>query len=120
MTQKHKLISLFLSYNFIANKLVPKPDPNHARVKLTTGMFAFSEATWEPRANFYLEKGILKLKEKDWSNIMKAAAEYSSVIKLLEKPSPSKKRHVSPTEEEMELAWNESGSDRDSGLEKSD
>jgi hypothetical protein len=105
-------------YDFVANKLIPKHDPNHAGMKMTTGMFAFCETVWEPRANFYLEKGISKLKEKDWGNIMKAASKYSSVIKLLEKPSPSKKRHLSPTEEEMELAWNDSGSDH--GLDKSD
>jgi hypothetical protein len=38
-------------------------------------MFAFSENFWKGRVEFYLEKGISKLKEKDWKHIMKAAAE---------------------------------------------
>ena len=53
-------------YDFVTNKLIPKHDPNHPMGKLTTSMFAFSEAAWESRAKFYLEKGISKLKEKDW------------------------------------------------------
>jgi hypothetical protein len=42
-------------------------------------MFAFSETIWEPRAEFYLEKSISKLKEKEWGSIMDAAAEYSTI-----------------------------------------
>jgi hypothetical protein len=86
-------------YDFDTNKLIPKPDPNHPTKKPTTSIFAFSETTWESRAELY-EKGILKLKEKDWINIMNAAAEYSNVISPISK---GKKRAV--TEEESELTW---------------
>lgn len=77
-------------------------------------MFSFSEAIWEPRANFYLEKSILKLKDKEWKKIMDAAAEYSNVIK---KPlSKGKgKAHIKITEEELELEY-DSGSDGDSEM----
>jgi hypothetical protein len=92
-------------YDFDANKFIPKPDMSHPMQKLTTSMFAFSETTWEPRVEFYLEKSILNLKEKDWESIMSGAAEYSN-IRL--KPSPSKRKgnnRVQATEEELELEY---------------
>lgn len=97
-------------YDFDAGKLIPKPDPNHAKQKLTTSMFAFSEAIWEPRAEFYLEKSILELKDKEWKKIMDAAAEYSNVIK---KPSSKGKGRacVKTTEEELELEYDSGSSD---------
>lgn len=61
-------------------------------------MFAFSETTWQPRAELYL-KGILKLKEKDWKNIMKAVNENPSINTFL------KKGRAAATEEEMDLVW---------------
>ena len=67
-------------------------------------MFAFSEMTWEPRAEFYLEKSILKLNSKGWEGIMNAAAEYSSAMK----PSSSKgkgKAKLAVTEEEWDLEY---------------
>jgi len=96
-------------YDFVTNKLVPKPDPSHPTKKPTTTMFAFSETVWEPRAEFYLEKGISKLKEKDWENIMNAAANYSNILKA---PMSKGKQHApAPTEEELELAWDEDEAD---------
>ena len=86
------------NYDFVVNKLVAKPDPNHSSKKATTGMFAFSETVWEPRVAFYLEKGISKLKEKDWGNIMKAA-DYSNGILL------KGKQRAAVTQEELELLW---------------
>lgn len=97
-------------YNFDTNKLIPKPDPNHPLQKLTTSMFSFSEGAWEPRVRFYLEKGILNLKDKEWDDIMDAAGEYSSIMK----PSKGKgkaRSHVQMTEEEQELKYD---SDSDS------
>jgi len=77
-------------------------------------MFAFSEAAWEPRATFYLEN-IMKLKEKDWKNIMNAAAEYSNAIKSDNSSSTTRKR-FSMTEEELDLVWDsESESDSEMG-----
>lgn len=91
-------------YDFVTNKLIPKPDPNHPMGKLTTSMFAFSEATWESRAKFYLEKGISKLKEKDWKKIMDAAAEYSNARRLDNPSAAAHKQHL-VTEEELDLVW---------------
>jgi hypothetical protein len=68
-------------YDFDTNKLIPQPDPGHPMQKLTTSMFAFSETTWEPRAAFYLERSIAKLKEKEWERIIDAATEHSNIIK---------------------------------------
>jgi hypothetical protein len=77
-------------------------------------MFAFSETIWEPRAECYLEKGISKLKEKDWENIMKAAANYSTLIKL--SSTLKGKQRVVATEEELDLVW-DSDSDSDKNSE---
>jgi len=57
---------------------------------------------------FYLEKGISKLKEKDWKNVMKGAAEHSAFISK----STSLQKASQPTEEELEMDW-ESDSDAD-------
>ena len=108
-------LSLHNDYDFETNKLIPKPDPNHPMQKPTTSMFAFSEATWEPRAEFYLEKSISMLKDKEWKNIMDAAAEYSNVIKVMQFPSKGKgkaRSRVEVTEEEQELEY-DSDSDSD-------
>ncbi len=91
-------------YDFEANKVIPKPDPNHP-TRGSTSLLAFGEPTWEPRARLYLEKGILKMKEKDWKNIMKVVAETTTILK--------KKGHhggACLTEEDAELSW-ESESD---------
>jgi hypothetical protein len=64
-------------YDFVTNKLIPKSDPSHPGKKPMTTMFAFSEGPWKPRVDFYLEKGVAKLKERDWKKIMMAAAHYS-------------------------------------------
>ena len=93
-------------YDFLTNKLVPKPNPSHSLKRLSTNMFAFSESSWKCRAEFYLEKGISKLKEKDWTNIMKGAAEHSAFVSKLSSASARKE----PTEEELEMVW-ESDSD---------
>jgi hypothetical protein len=91
-------------YDFNINRLIPKPDPSHPMQKLTTSMFAFSEMIWEPRVEFYLEKSIIKLKEKEWEGIMSAVAEYSNVIQV--KPSQAKgKGRAQQTEEEHELEY---------------
>jgi hypothetical protein len=104
-------------YDFDTNKLIPKADPGHPTQKPTTSMFAFSETTWEPRAELYLEKSIAKLKEKEWERIMDAAGEYSNIIKG--KPSKGKekvKSKVQPTEEERELEYDsDSASDTKTG-----
>jgi hypothetical protein len=99
-------------YDFHTNKLIPQPDLTHPMKKSTTAMFAFSESSWEPRVAFHLEKGIPKLKERDWDNIMKAAAEYSNFMQV-NKPN-SKKSRIVATEEELELSW---GSDSDAKQE---
>ena len=93
-------------YDFLSNKLIAKPDPTHPK-KYTTNMFAFSESSWEPRALFHLEKGISKLKTKDWEGIMTAAAEYSSVINL-KVDKPKKNLALATEEEELELSWEDS------------
>ena len=67
-------------------------------------MFAFSEAAWVSRVEFHLEKGIAKLKEKDWTNIMIAAAEYSNAINKASDPATRRKGDAM-TEEELELVW---------------
>lgn len=64
-------------------------------------MFSFSEASWEPTVALHLEKGIPKLKEKDWDNIMKGAAEYTNFTEN----KASKKKGIVATEEELELSW---------------
>jgi hypothetical protein len=81
--------------------------------RLLTNMFAFSESSWKCRAEFYLEKGILKLKEKDWKNIMEGAAEYSAFVS--KSKSSSVQKALEPTEEELEMAW-DSDSDVDGGV----
>ena len=99
-------------YDFKLKKLISKPDPSHPSKKATTAMFAFSEAAWEPRTMVYLEKGVSKLKEKDWKKILEAASEYSNVIKQKSAAlSKGKEREVA-TKDEMELAW-DSDSDSD-------
>jgi hypothetical protein len=94
------------NYDYTSSKLIPKPDPTHPTQKLTTSMFAFSEAIWEPRVEFYLEKSVVKLKDKEWDAIMDAASEYSPVIKAKQAPLKGKARsHVQATEEEHELEY---------------
>ena len=68
-------------YDFVTNKLIPKPDPNHPNRKPTINMFAFSKACWKPKVDFYLEKGIVKLKEKDWKNISNTVTKSSNFVK---------------------------------------
>jgi hypothetical protein len=74
-------------------------------------MFTFSEMIWEPRIAFYLEKGVMILKPKDWERIMTVAAQYSGVLK----PSSSKskgKKCMPMMEEELQLQWeSDSGSE---------
>jgi len=101
-------------YDFVTNKLIPKPDPSHPMKRLSTNMFAFSESSWKCRAEFYLEKGMLKLKEKDWKNIMEGAAEYSVFVSK-SKSSRSEQKASEPTEEELEMDW-DSDSDVDGGV----
>ena len=81
-------------YNFEVGKVIPKPDPNH-RTRVSTTTLAFSEPIWEPRARWYLEKGILKMKEKDWKNIMKVFAHNPT----------AKKKGRAPLKDEDELSW---------------
>ena len=91
-------------YNFATNKPIAKRDPRDPTRKPTKAMFTFSETMWEPRVMFYLEKGVMNLKPKDWERIMTAAAAYSGVSK----PSSLKlkgKQHMSVTEEELQLQW---------------
>lgn len=97
-------------YDFESNKLVPKPDPSHPTKRLSTNMFAFSEGSWKCRVEFYLEKGISKLKEKDWTSIMKGAADHSAFISKSTSSARSAKKALEPTEEELEMEW-ESDSD---------
>ncbi len=93
-------------YDYATNKLIPKPDPAHPAQKPTISMFAFSETIWEPRVEFYLEKSISKLKDKEWEAIMNAASEFSNVIKAKQAPSKEKgKTRVQATEEERELEY---------------
>jgi hypothetical protein len=80
-------------------------------------MFAFSESSWKPRVELYLEKGISNLKEKDWKNVMKAAAEYSNFVALKSDPITNARKAPEPTEEELELNWD---SDSESGGKDSD
>jgi len=68
-------------------------------------MFAFSENAWKPRIEFYLEKGISNLEDKDWKNVMKAAAEYSTFVTKPEPATSSAQKASEPTEEELELEW---------------
>lgn len=89
-------------YDFDMNKLVPKPDPSHQKKKFTTSMFVFSETAWQARVELY-GKAILKLKEKDWKNIMSAVAEYSNVVKT--STTSKGKNHAAVTEEDLELTW---------------
>jgi len=64
-----------------------------------TSVLAFGESIWEPRARFHLEKGIAKMKEKDWKRIMTAVANNASTNSL------KKKGRMPVTEEEAELVW---------------
>jgi len=110
-------LALHNDYDFETNKLIPKPDPNHPMQKPTTSMFSFSKAIWEPRAEFYLNKGISKLKDKEWESIMNAAAEYSNII--MEKQCPSKgkqKARVQATEEERELEYDSDSESSDKAV----
>jgi len=78
-----------------------------------TNMFAFSEAAWKSRVEFYLKKGIAKLKEKDWENIMKAVMQLSNFVKPDE---PWRTMN----EEELELKWDsdlDPDADHDAGAE---
>ena len=100
-------------YNFATGKLVPKPDPSHSNKCPSTNMFAFSETSWKHQVEFYLEKGISNLKDKDWETILKAAAEYSTFVILKSDPLASTHKALEPTEEELELKW-DSGSDSES------
>jgi hypothetical protein len=75
-----------------------------------TGMFAFSETIWDPRVVFYLKKSITNLKDKEWDNIMEAAAEFSSILK----PSKEKgkvQNYMQRTEEEQELEYDSNSDD---------
>ncbi len=100
-------------YDFTLNKFIPKPDPSHPNKKLTTNMLAFSEALWKPRVEFHLEKGIVKLKKKDWKNIT------DGVTKLVGMDSEAGRTNRNVTEEELELAW-ESESDGEVGAKGGD
>jgi hypothetical protein len=90
-------------FDFNTNKPIPRANPNHPTKKVSATMFAFSEQLWEPRARFHLEKGILKMKEKDssWRNIMKAIADNPVAASALKRD-----RTPAIAEEELELAWN--------------
>ena len=84
-------------FDFQSNKVIPRVDPTNP-TKVTTSMLAFGEPIWEPRARLYLEKGIVKMKDKDWKSIMKAIADIAG--------TSLKKRSYAPvTEEEAELSW---------------
>jgi hypothetical protein len=93
------------NYDFVANKLIPKPDPSHPMKRLSTNMFAFSKSSWKGRAEFHLGKGISKLKEKDWTKIMTAAAKYSIFISKSKSSASVIPEATGPTEEERELEW---------------
>ncbi len=96
-------------YDFVLNKFIPKTDPGHPNKKLTTNMFAFSEALWKPRVEFFLEKGVAKLKKKDWKNIMDRMTQLSNFA-VMDVEAGGTTR----TEEELELAWeSDSGSSDD-------
>jgi hypothetical protein len=98
-------------YDFVTSKLILKADPSHLLKRPSTNMFAFSESTWKPRIEFYLEKGISNLEDKDWKNVMKAVAEYSTFVT---KPATSSTKKASgPTEEELELEWDADSDDQD-------
>jgi hypothetical protein len=96
-------------YDFVTNKLIPKPDPNHPNRKPTINMFSFSEACWKPKVDLYLEKGIGKLKEKDWKNILNAVAKCSNFVK------PSQSTGKILTQEELELVWDSESDDGEAG-----
>lgn len=98
-------LSINGDYDFATNKLVPKPDPSHPTKRLSTNMFAFSESSWKSRVEFYLEKGISKLKEKDWTNIMKGAAEHSAFISKSTSSASGAPKALGQTEEEKEMEW---------------
>jgi hypothetical protein len=92
-------------YDFEANKVIPKPDPSYP-TRLLTSILAFGKSIWEPRARFHLEKGIMKMKEKDWKRIMTAVANNVATKPL------KKKGRMPVMEEEAELVWDsESESD---------
>jgi hypothetical protein len=96
-------------YDFATNKPIAKSDPRDPKRKPTKAMFTFSETIWEPRIAFYLEKGVMNLKPKDWERIMAAAAQYSGALKPLSSKSKGKQR-MPVMEEELQLQW-ESDSD---------
>lgn len=99
-------ISVNGDYDFITNKFIPKPDPSQANKRLTTNMLAFSEVLWKPKVEFHLEKGIAKMKKKDWSNVMDGTMQF---LRLVDSEAGTRtNRNV--TEEEQELTW-ESDSD---------
>ena len=72
-------------------------------------MFAFSEACWKLKVDFYLEKGIAKLKEKDWKNISNAVTKSSNFVK------PSRSAGKVLTQEELELVWDSELNDGKAG-----
>ena len=94
-------------YDYKSNKLIPKLNPNHSSQKLTTSIFAFSKAIWEPRVEFYQEKSVLKLKDKDWEAIMNALSKYLGRAKeALSKGKGKVHSHVpAMAEEELELKY---------------
>jgi hypothetical protein len=98
-------------YDFETNKLVPKPDPSHPTKRLSTNMFAFSEGSWKCRVEFYLEKGISKLKEKDWTSIMKGAADHSPFISKSTSSARGAQKVLEPMEEELEMEWESDASE---------
>ena len=103
------------NYDFITGKLIPKPDPSHPIKCLSTNLFTFSENCWKPRVELYLEKGIANLKDKDWKNIMKAAARHLHFVLKSDPLAKTQKAH-GPTEEELELNWDsDSDSEASSG-----
>jgi len=79
-------------------------------------MFAFSENSWKGRVEFYLKKGISKLKENDWKHIMKVVAEYSSFV-MKPKLTVHAWKASEPTKEDLEMEW-ESASDSGSGADR--
>ena len=70
-------------------------------------MFAFSETAWEEKIELHLAEGIAKLKEKDWKNILDAAAKYSNFV------NPNKPRVTSrnPSQEALALTWDSDSDD---------
>ena len=98
------------NYDFVTNKLIPKPDLNHPNRKPTINIFAIREACPKLKVDFYLEKGIANLKEKDWKNILNVVTKSSNLVKP---PQPTGKVSI---QEELEPVW-DSESDDGSGNE---